>query len=307
MSTTTDTEFAEQLRFETAAVRLQHSKFGTRRSLGKEQIQKAADEFEADAKFLSASKKLIDTNDETYRAVTQTISRARAYWKSMTVPFPIKGIRLIRKDLVPHFDAAMMGYREELRQSRDALKSRYNSLRLEAQSRLGELFNAGDYPSDISELFCLKWDYPSVEPPNYLKELNPELYEQQSAIVAARFEEALANAEEAFTAELQGLVSHLVERLSDDGSSDKPKVFRDTAVSNLTAFFERFQTMNIRSNGELNKLVEQAEAIVAGIDPKDLRKDVSLRKHITDEMAAVKSVLDGMVDSRPGRLIELED
>ena len=43
-------------------------------------------------------------------------------------------------------------------------------------------------------------------------------------------------AEEAFTAELAKLVSHLTERLSgqEDG---KPKIFRDSAVENLTEFF----------------------------------------------------------------------
>jgi len=300
-------EFSENLRAETAAVRVMHRKFGTRKSLSRDQIALAASQFDADGDFVSASKRLIDTSDEAYKAVTQTISRARAYWKSMTVPFPIKGIRLLRKDLVPAFNEAMGKFRTELEESVESLETRFLALRTEAQSRLGNLFNPQDYPECIGELFHLQWDYPNVEPPNYLKELNPELYEQQSAMVSQRFEAALSLAEDAFTAELQGLVSHLVERLSDDSDSDKPKVFRNTAITNMTEFFERFQQMNIRSNSELNQLVEQAEKIVSGIDPKDLRKDLSLRKHISLEMEAVKSTLDSMVETGPDRMIELEE
>ena len=65
--------------------------------------------------------------------------------------------------------------------------------------------------------------------------------------MAARFEEAVQLAEQAFTEELSRLVSHLTERLagSDDG---KPKVFRDSAVENLQEFFSRFRHLNVRSS-----------------------------------------------------------
>ena len=44
-------------------------------------------------------------------------------------------------------------------------------------------------------------------------------------------------AEQAFVSEFAKLVSHLAERLS--GSDGERKVFRDSAVTNLTEFFER--------------------------------------------------------------------
>ena len=93
----------------------------------------------------------------------------------------------------------------------------------------------------------MAWDFPSVEPPDYLRQLSPALYEQERARVAARFDEAVRLAEEAFTAELAKLVSHLTERLTgqDDG---KPKVFRDSAVENLNEFFSRFRTLSVHSD-----------------------------------------------------------
>jgi len=50
-----------------------------------------------------------------------------------------------------------------------------------------------------------------VEPPDYLQQLNPELYQQECQRVQQRFDEAVRLAEEAFTAELAKLVSHLTE------------------------------------------------------------------------------------------------
>lgn len=303
-----DALFAKRLRAQTAAVRLMHSRLGVRRALSRQQVNQAAETFHADGDLLSASRRIIDTSDEAYRAVTGTISRARAYWRTMTVPFPIKGIRLIRKDLVPQFQQAMERMEAELQEAVQVLSAKYAELRTAAEGRLGELFNPADYPASIGEQFALKWDYPSVEPPNYLKEFSPELYEAECRRVQQRFESALALAEDAFAAELQGLVSHLVDKLADSAEADgKPKVFRNSAVSNLTEFFARFQQMNVRGNSELTALVAKAEKAMAGVDPNDLRKDGSLKESIAAKMAEVKQALDTMVQDAPTRLIDLED
>ena len=65
--------------------------------------------------------------------------------------------------------------------------------------------------------------------------------------MAARFEEAVRLAEQAFTEEFARLVAHLTERLSGVGEDGKPKVFRDSAVDNLAEFFDRFRALNVRS------------------------------------------------------------
>lgn len=303
-----DALFAKRLRAQTAAVRLMHSRLGVRRALSRQQVNQAAETFHADGDLLSASRRIIDTSDEAYRAVTGTISRARAYWRTMTVPFPIKGIRLIRKDLLPQFQAAMEKMESELDDAVQVLAAKYAELRTAAQSRLGDLFNPADYPDSIDKQFALQWDFPSVEPPQYLKDLNPELYEAEAKRVQQRFESAMAMAEDAFAAELQGLVSHLVDKLTDEQEADgKPKVFRNSAVTNLGEFFARFQNMNVRQNSELTALVQQAEQILGGVDPNDLRKDASLKTSIAAKMEQVKAALDTMVQDAPTRAIDLED
>jgi len=65
-------------------------------------------------------------------------------------------------------------------------------------------------------------------------------------------------------------MSHLAERLS--GTEDgKPKIFRDSAIGNLSEFFERFRELNVRSNADLDRLVADCQRIVRGVEPQDLR------------------------------------
>jgi len=178
----------------------------------------------------------------------------------------------------------------------------YEHLKSAARDRLGTLYNSTDYPVSLLGLFQVAWDYPSVEPPEYLQQLSPEIYRQECERVAARFDEAVQLAEQAFMEELQQLVAHLTERLT--GQVDgKPKTFRDSAVGNLSEFFQRFRTLNVRSNDQLDDLVAHCQQIVRGVEPQALRDNQGLRQHVAQQLSQVENVLDGLLVDRPRRNI----
>ena len=298
----TTTTPAHRLRATMAAVRVCFTWFGVRKSLNTEQKSQAADAFGAEGSFLSAGKKLIDTSHAAFKAVTSIRSQTQQFWRSMTVPYPEPGVRLIRRDDLALFEQQMANLRLELDEKVTNLDDHYADLKSAARRRLGQLYNAADYPSTLVGLFSIAWEYPNVEPPPYLQQLSPALFEEESRRIAARFDEAVALAEQAFTEELSKLVSHLTERLS--GNEDgKPKVFRDSAVANLSEFFTRFQHLNLRSNEELDGLVEQAQRIVRNVPPQELRDNQSARQRIATQLAGVQSQIEGMLVDRPRRNI----
>ena len=109
-------------------------------------------------------------------------------------------------------------------------------------------------------------------------------------------------AEEAFLAEFAKLVGHLTDRLSG-GEDGKPKVFRDSAVENMSEFFARFRSLNVRSNAELDALVEQAQRVVRGVEPQQLRDNATLRQQVAAQLSGVQATLDGLLVDRPRRRI----
>jgi hypothetical protein len=241
------TTAAQQLRTTTAAVRVSFTWFGVRKALTNEQKNQAAEPFGAEGEYLSARKKLLDTKHQAYKEVTGVRGNVSAHWKSLTLPFPEPGIRLIRQHEVEGFNQQMAGYRVELEAAVRRLDEHYAELQSAARQRLGDLFNPNDYPPALHGLFGVDWDYPNVEPPDYLMQLNPAIYEQERARVAARFEEAVQLAEQAFISEFAKLIEHLTERLSNNGDGER-KVFRDSAITNVTDFFNRFRQVSVRSN-----------------------------------------------------------
>lgn len=293
---------SERLRTTMAAVRVMFTCFGVRKTLSPEQKSQAADTFGAERTYLSAGKKLLDTGHPAFRAVTSVRSQIIAYWRSQSLPYPEPGIRLIRQDAIAAFTMQLTTLKQDLLEAVVQLDARYDELKSAARRRLGSLYNPTDYPATLRGWFDVSWDFPSVEPPEYLRQLSPQLYQHEAARVAARFEEAVGLAEQAFTEELSKLISHLTERLS--GSEDgKPKVFRDSAIVNLREFFDRFRMLNIRSDQELDNLVGQAQRIVRGVEPQTLRDDLPLRQRVASQLSGVQSVLDGLLVDRPRRNI----
>ena len=301
--TATATSPAARLRATMAAVRVSFTWMGTQKTLTPEQKAQAAGAFDADGPFLSAGKKLVDTRHVAFRAVTAIRGKVDAYWRGLSLPFPEPGVRLIRHDAVAAFAAQLTDYRAELDDAVANLDRHYGELKGAARDRLGSLFNPADYPETLVGLFGVEWGFPAVEPPDYLVQLAPGLYEAERARVAARFEEAVQLAEQAFLDEFARLVGHLSGRIQGVGEDGQPRVFRDSAVNNLAEFFDRFRALNVRSNDQLDALVAEAQRAVRGVSPQALRDGEQLRRSVASQLGPVQTALDALMVDRPRRRI----
>lgn len=297
---------AQKLRNQTAACRIRHEKLGVRKALTREQITQVAETFDANSKQITAAKKLLDTKDPAYRAVCNVRSRATHFWKFMTTPYPEPGIRLIRRDRIPDFTEKMQTFQTELEDAATKLQEKYDELRTRAQEQLGDLFNSADYPSRVDDEFALDFDFPSVEPPDYLKKLSPALYEQECQRIAARFEEAVRLTEESMATQLHKLVAHMVDRLKGEVDG-KPKVFHESSVANLNEFFAMFKQVDFGSSTELAALVDRAQKAVSGVSADDIRGNAAIRNTVADQLAGVQQAMDAMMIAKPKRAISLED
>ena len=293
---------AERLRRTAAAVRVSLHWWGTHRRLSHEQKEEVSSGYAAEARFLTAGKRIIDVRHEAYRKLTSIRTRIAAYWRTSTLPYTEPGVRLLRQSDVDLFVRSLAGFRSELGEAEIELDAVYDEIKSDAHRRLGRLFDARDYPARVSGLFQVEWDFPSIEPPGYLMRISPAIYEEERRRVSARFEEAVQLAEQAFVGEFAKLLSHLTERLGASDTGER-RVFRDSAVGNLVEFFGRFKHLNIRSNAELDALVEQTQRLVQGVQPQDLRDDESLRSRIARDMAKVQSQVEGLLVDAPRRRI----
>jgi len=307
---------AVQLRKDMSAVRLHRGKWGISKKLDRDQTDRAALAFNADGKALSASKKIVNSKDDCLRKVNGTLAEAVHYWKSVTIPYPEDGVRLIRRERIDKFNETMTGLRQQLRAEAQELEAKYQELVEEAKGRLGELYNENDYPASVKALYRLEWDFPSVEPPPHLLEVAPQVYAQEMARIQARFELAVSLTEDAFADQFAKLLEKLTRQLSfgepemDPATGQmvrKPKAFYESSIEGLQEFFDRFKALNVGGSEELEALIAEAKAVVGTTDAKTIRKDVATRGAIEHGLADVANKLNQMMQVRPIRQMNLLD
>src|ERR1700761_9584679 len=105
---------ALNLRANMTAVRVSFTWLGTRKSLSPSQRAEAAQPFDAEGGYLSAGKKLLDTSHPAFKNVTAIKTKIASVWKSMSLPFPEPGVRLIRRDRIDEFVSLLEEYKSEL-------------------------------------------------------------------------------------------------------------------------------------------------------------------------------------------------
>ena len=165
----------------------------------------------------------------------------------------------------------MTGLRQELEEAVVQLDDDYDDLTAAARRRLGSLYSAADYPASLQGLFSVDWDFPSVEPPEYLQAAQSRTCTSTSANGCG-----VASTKPSGSLRQPSLTSSLNwSRICANGSTAKPtdvrKVFRNSAVDNLRDFFERFRSLNVGTNAELDRLVDKAQQVVSGVRPQSLR------------------------------------
>ena len=295
---------SEELMSVSTACRVHFTWLGTRKALTPGQREKAAEVFDAQGSELSASKRLIDTKHKSWMALAGVRRDARNYWQTVTLPYPEDGVRLLKRSDVDSFQAKMEEFRDAMTLAVSELDGHYAELKEIARHKLSDLYNAADYPDTLVGAFAMDWDYPSLEPPEYLMKLNPALFEQERLRMAAKFEEATKLAEMAFAEELKKLTAHLADMLTD--GPEGRKQFRSSCLENLNAFFDNYGKMSIRSSAELDALVEQAKAVVGGLDPKEVRSaENDFRADLAAKMVGIAEAIEANVVTAPKRRISL--
>src|SRR5580704_12062831 len=130
---------AQRLRRIAAAVRVRLRWWGVHRALTAQQKEEMGAVASADARLLTAGKKLIDSRHEAVRRLASVKTRLGNYWRGLTLPYTEPGIRLIRQADVEAFVHGMEGFREELAEAAAGLAAAYEDIKDDARRRLGRL------------------------------------------------------------------------------------------------------------------------------------------------------------------------
>src|SRR5207253_1102886 len=100
---------AQRLRWLAAAVRVHFTWWGVHKTLTSQQKEEVGVTYAADARFLTAGKKLVATRHEAFRPLTSVRGRVVHCWRGLTLPYVESGVRLIRQSDIEAFVHTLEG------------------------------------------------------------------------------------------------------------------------------------------------------------------------------------------------------
>jgi hypothetical protein len=224
--------------------------------------------------------------------IVKFAANARAWHAFNTLPWSDKGMRLLPM-------ANFLTYKERLNE----LDSEYNALVQDfltaypdlvsaAAFQLGSLFDRNEYPEvdDIAGKFRFNYVFTPVPTAGDFRiDINEQAKAELEERYQSDFDDRIKGAMKEAWSRLHECLSHVSERLEDNGEEGKRKVFRDSLVGNAHELVDMLKILNVTQDAELERARVMLAQTFNGLDPKDLRDSEHVRKDIKTEVDSILS------------------
>lgn len=300
-------DLGSKLKEQTCGCRLSVSAPLFMRKMRPEHVDQVANLFKAQPKSLKASRAVINRTHERIAPILTVQAETKLFIKGRTVDYPEQGLRLVRVDRIEKLQEGFSKRKQRLSELLGELDAHWDEVKAEARERLKELYDEADYPHTPSHMFAMSLSFPEIAPDSRLQKLNPKLYEQMQAQIAARFEQAIQVAEAQAVEHVNGLLKHLVERMKP-GDDGKAKILRSSSVDKLHEFLAAFKETTVGSNEDVDSLVARVEQIAGGVSAEDIRKsDPAQRAELQKQLDSLIQDADKLLEAMPTREFSFED
>jgi hypothetical protein len=252
--------------------------------------------------WLSGTKHLV--NPESLGPTKAVVARARTFLEKLALPFPVKGLTLVPKEMLTRIDEGLAQIKDEFFAEVSEFVAGFDDERMVAETSLGNLFCETDYPIDIRSKFKFEWRFLTLDVPGKSKILPAEVYEREKKKFQDMMEETRELAMTALREEFAGIVSHMTERLSGE-EDGKPKRFRSSMLEKMNEFLDSFDDRNLFNDERLAELVGRARTIVSDLSAETLRENQKLRNRISSKMGKLVQAIDKTMEDLPRRKIRL--
>lgn len=297
------TEAAKLVQEDFKTVRVTVSQMPSRRAVSESQKREASRVFEADTDSLSMSKILFWKGEPAVKRVRAYVAAIHRLYsnRDYTLPHPEPGVRLIRVEVIPSFDAKIFAAGDELMAAARALKAELPDIIQREAARKKRLFDIADYDFNPEQEFGLEVRYPPMETPSYLLQLSPrvaeeqrqrlrEIYDREAEAQLNTLKAACQMAEEQATENVILFMDAMLERLEGIGENGKRKVFRDDSANKI---FDDLEHVRVNLNrygmakeGPLNEALQRLQTLVKGHTrdtlPHALRQSAGYREEFHD-------------------------
>lgn len=264
---------------------------------GRKKDKRASEEVttsnKASAGVANVSKKLLADCAELM-AIQKLTANIRNMHYNMTMPWSDTGLRLLPTAQYFKYHEQMTAMQNEYNSLVDTFLRDYDNEIINAQLKLGDLFDPFEYPTvdSLRHKFGFRLSYiPLPDAGDFRIDVGNEATDQIRTEYQSYYSRQLENAMNDVWQRAYDALSRMSERLDYQDNENK-KIFRDTLVSNVTDMVELLHVCNVTGDSQMSALANQLDETLRGVTPDALREDAYLR-------AETKRTVDQVIKSLP--------
>lgn len=247
----------------------------------------------ASAGVANVSKKLLADCAELM-AIQKLTANIRNMHYNMTMPWSDTGLRLLPTAQYFKYHEVMTAMQNEYDSLVDTFLRDYDNEIINAQLKLGDLFDPFEYPTvdSLRHKFGFRLSYiPLPDAGDFRIDVGNEATDQIRTEYQSYYSRQLENAMNDVWQRAYDALSRMSERL-DYHDNESKKIFRDSLVSNVTDMVELLHVCNVTGDSQMSALANQLDETLRGVTPDALREDAYLR-------AETKRTVDQVIKSLP--------
>lgn len=238
----------------------------------------------------SQTKKNLFAGTSLRKDIEKFAARVRLYHNQHTLPWADKGERLLPTKLFFEYKTAMNSFEQTFDAMCTNFFTEYPRLVTEAQTNLGSMYKAEDYPEleEVRMKFGFRrsvkpvpeaGDFRLDVPADDMRELVTSFEQQQQEKLA----EAVREPWERLHAELEAISKKLTDSVGDDGK----KRYHDTLISNPLELCALLTKLNVTNDPKLEEARRQLELTMLGANMDNIKEDADSRKELKTKVDAI--------------------
>lgn len=227
-------------------------------------------------------------------AISKFQSRARLHHYRLTLPWDDNGARLLPTKALMDYKADMNRYEDEFKRLVEEFLDKYDTLVAAAAFKLGTLFDRDEYPE--RHVIERKFRFEIVLSPlptagDFRLDIEREVQDELTAQYEKRAAAQLEIAQQDAWSRTHDVLARLKDRLTLDDNG-KRRTFHDTTVTNAQDLCSLLSTLNVTNDPSLERARQELENAMLGVDPKELRKEESVRSETLRKVTGVLDMFD---------------
>jgi hypothetical protein len=226
--------------------------------------------------------------------IVKFVAAVRGFVYDNTMPWSDNGQRLLPAIKFLKFDSDMRERQDEFEKMVKEFIKLYPTLITAQAMQLGAMFSRDDFPpvSDIPSKFGWTLGYlPVPSAGDFRIDVGNEAQKELKQKLEELANKRTADAHQSLWDRLHEHLKRMADRLQVDTISgeEKPRKFHDTLVTNGLELCDMLKSLNITNDPALESARARLERALLGLDPDDLRKDMTTRKGVEQEVKDILS------------------